>query len=1053
MFGLVISTSLKFRFLLVAIAAALLVFGSQQVRNMPIDAFPEFAPPKVEVQTEGPGMTAEEVEELLTIPMEDSLRAAPNIASIRSSSGDGLSVITLTFKRGSDLLEARQHVQELVAAAIRGMPTWAGTGAPWITAPLSSTSRIMKIGFTSKDLDLMDLSMLAYWTIRFRLLAVPGVANIPVWGDRIKAFQVRVDQDAMRAHNITLQEVMATTGDAFDFSLLMTSVNAKTRIDGMIETPNQRLIINQELPIISPEDLAKVPLQKARPGASPPPRLGDIADVGWGTWPMVGDAFIVDQPGVMFIVEKLPWANTLEVTRGIEAALDEMRPGLSNIEINADIFRPATFIELSINNLTIALVIGAILVMLVLGAFLYEWRVALISVVSIPLSLVAAILVLFVLGTTINTMILAGFVVALGSVVDDAVIDVENIVRRLRQHRKAGSEKSTARIILDASLEVRPAILHATIIIVLALTPVFVMGGLSGAFFEPLALAFMLAMLASMVVATTVTPALCFILLDRADIEKRESPLVPWLKRYYGAVLSRAVKSPRVTFTSAIAVVALGVAIWPLLGAGLLPNFKERDFLIHWVPAPGTSRQEAMRITEQSAREFRAIPGVANFGAHIGRAVAGDEPMAVSFGENWLSLDPKANYDETVEAVKETTLGYAGLRRDVKTYLRERIKEVLTGRGDAIVVRLFGPELSVLRRTAADVGRRLDGIPGLIELNVEQQQEIPQIQIKLDLEAANQHGLSPGDIRRDVAVLMAGTEVSDTSVLGKVNDVWVWAPKSARNSLEDLRQWTMQTPFGGRVRLQDVADIRIVPTPNSIKRENSSRRIDVFANVEGRDLGSVTEDVAERLAAMEFPIGYHAELLGEFAERQAASQNLLYFSIFVAIAILLVLQASFRNWWLAGLIFLALPAAVVGSLIASFAGDRIVSLGSMVGIITVLGIAARNGILLIQHYRHLEEEEGEPFGFDLIMRGAMERLSPILMTTLATALALIPLVVAGSVPGNEIEHPMAVVILGGLITSTLVILFVVPILYLRVGSRKGKTVEDDFRTQGVAGAS
>ena len=1031
MFRWIIGSSLKFRFLVLGAAVALLVFGTQQLRHMPIDVFPEFAPPKVEIQTEGPGMTATEVEELITIPMEDQLRGIPGVEYVRSSSVVGLSQVVLLFKMGTDLMEARQRVQEGVKMAIAELPQ--SSGMPVMLQPLSSTSRVMKIGISSKTHEIMDLSMIAYWTMKFRLMSVPGVANVPIWGERIKSLQVQADPTLMRAHGVTLDEVMETTSEALDFGLLRYSGAAKTRIDGMIDTPNQRLVIHNVSPVFSVEHLAEVPVAlKSR--RADPPRLREVATVAWDTWPMIGDAVINGGPGLMMIVEKLPWANTLDVTKGVEEAIAAMRPGLPGVDIDTTIFRPATFIELSMDNLTMSLIIGSVLVILVLGAFLFEWRVALISVIAIPLSLVAAGLVLYLFGATINTMVLAGFVVALGSVVDDAIIDVENIVRRLRQQRLAGSSKSTARIILEASLEVRPAIFHATVIIVLAVMPVFFMGGLAGAFFEPLALGFILAMLASMVVALTVTPALSLLLLNRAAIERHESPLVPWLKRKYAAMLARVIHAPRATFATALVVVVAGLGILPLLGSGLLPSFKERDFLMHWVPPEGTSRQESVRITQQAAHEIGQIPGVRNFGAHIGRAVGGDEPYGVNFTENWISIDPKVDYDQARGAVESAVAGYPGLYRDVQTYLRERIKEVLTGAGESIVVRIFGPELSVLREKAHDVEEAMKGIEGLVDLHMEQQVNVPQLQVRARLEEAARYGLKPGDIRRVVNVLMNGQEVTDIHRDGKVYDIFVWSLPSSRTSVNDISEFLIDTPYGGRVRLGEVADVQLVPTPNKIKRENGSRRIDVHANVKGRDLGSVAEEVKQRLEKIQFPMGYYPHLLGEYKERQAAQRALVNYSITFAIAIFIILHVSLRNWKLASLIYLALPAALIGGLLAAFAGDRIISLGSLVGMLTVLGIAARNGILLIQHYRHIEQIEGEPFGLALVMRGASERLSPILMTTLCTGLALLPLIIPGSIPGHEIEHPMAVVILGGLMTSTLLTLFIVPILYLKFGA-------------------
>jgi Cu/Ag efflux pump CusA len=568
--------------------------------------------------------------------------------------------------------------------------------------------------------------------------------------------------------------------------------------------------------------------------------------------------------------------------------------------------------------------------------------------------------------------------------------------------------------------------------------PVFFMGGLAGSFFEPLALAFILAMLASMVVALTVTPALCLILLGRGDIGHRESPLVPWLKRHYGALLARAIHAPRATFITVIVVVVAGLGVVPLLGAGLLPAFKERNFLMHWVPPESTSHPETFRITQRASRELRAIPGVQNFGAHIGRAIGGDEPYGINFTENWISVAPEVDYDKTRARVEAAVAGYPGLQRDVQTYLRERIKEVLTGSGDSIVVRIFGPELPVLRHQAEAVEKAMKDIPGLIDLHVEQQVEVPQVRVRVNLETAGQYGLTPGEVRRVVNVLMTGVEVTDIHRQGKVYDVFVWSPPAMRGSVESIREFLIDTPYGGRVRLGEVADVSLVPTPNKIKRENNSRRIDVHANVKGRDLGSVADDVAQRLEKVKYPIGYYPQLLGEYKERQAAKAGLLHYSVAFAIAIFVILHVSLRDWRLASLIYLALPAALVGGILAAFLGDRVISLGSLVGMLTVLGIAARNGILLIQHYRYIEQEEGEPFGLGLVLRGASERLSPILMTTACTGLALLPVIAAGSIPGHEIEHPMAVVILGGLVTSTLLTLFVVPILYLKFGAGAGR---------------
>jgi Cu/Ag efflux pump CusA len=479
----------------------------------------------------------------------------------------------------------------------------------------------------------------------------------------------------------------------------------------------------------------------------------------------------------------------------------------------------------------------------------------------------------------------------------------------------------------------------------------------------------------------------------------------------------------------------MGVAVVPFLGQDLLPSFKERDFLMHWVTAPDTSGPEETRVSVRACKELREIPGVRNCGSHIGQAFMSDEPYGIYFGENWISVDPKVDYDKTLAHVQEVVDGYPGIRRDVQTYLKERIREVLTGSSDALVVRVFGDDLHTLEAQAEKVLTKMEGIEGLVEPKIELHSDIPQVEVKVDLAAAQRVGVKPGDVRRQSGVWLAGEEVGDIFNKGRAYDVNLWSIPAARNSLSDIEAIPIDTD-GGKVRLDEIADVKIMPTPNTIERENLSRRLEVSANVEGRDLGSVAGDLEDAVEDIRFPTGYHAELLGEFKERQDAQQRMLLFGIGAAAIIFLLLQASFRSWRLATLSFLTLPMALVGGAIAAYIGGGILSLGSLVGFFTVFGIAARNGILMINHFQHLEDEEGETFGPKLVLRGARERLSPILMTTLACGLALVPLVVAGSVPGNEIEHPLAVVVIGGLFTSTLLNLFVVPALYLRFGRGK-----------------
>ncbi len=1026
----VVGSSLRFRFLVVALAAAVVFVGAGQIRRMPVDVFPEFSPPKVEIQTPALGLNPSEVEALVTIPLEHALQGIPGLDVIRSGSAEQVSQIVLLFKPGTDVIRARQLVSERITTVAPTLPSW--SAPPTILQPLSSTSRVMKIGLSSDSLSLVDLSMIANWTIRQRLLRVPGVANAPIWGERKQMLHVQVDPERMQEHQVSLQQVMQVTADSLDAGLLRFSNGAVVGTGGFIDTPNQRIPVRHRQTIVEPDHLGRVVIDE-RDGRRL--RVHDVADVVEDHQPLIGDAVINDGAGLMLIVEKLPWANTLEVTRGVDEALEALRPGLPGVEIDATIFRPANFIETAIDNLGTALLIGCLLMILMLGAFLWSWRVALISIVAIPLSLVSAGLVLQWRGTTVNTMVLAGFAIALGDIVDDAIIDIENVVRRLRQDRREGRRTGAARIILDASLEVRGAIVYATLIEVLAVLPVFFLSGLSGAFFRPLAFSYALALLVSMVVALTVTPALALILLRKAPLEEREPPLTRWLQRGYERIVGRIITSPRPALAAVAVIVVAGVAVVPTLGQDLLPDFKERDFLMHWLTKPGTSLPEEVRITTAASKELRDIPGVRNFGAHIGQALHSDEPYGVYFGENWISVDPKADYDKTLAAVQEVVDGYPGLYRDVQTYLKERIREVLTGSSQAVVLRIFGQDLDVLRAKAAEVEHALSGVEGIVDLHTELQTEIPQVDIEVDLAAAERYGVKPGDVRRAAATLMASEEVSDLWNQ-RVYDVRVWSSPETRQNLDSIRELPIDIPTGGVVRLADVADVRVAPTNNIIKRENAARRIDVSANVKGRDLGSVVGDVEAALRTVDFPLEYRAQLLGEYSERKEASKRVQTLAVVAALGVLLLLQASYGSWRLAGLSFALLPMAAVGGALAAYLSGGILSLGSLVGFLTVLGIVARNSIMLISHYQHLEQHEGEPFGPGLVLRGARERLAPVLMTVATTGLALVPLLIGGDTPGKEIEHPMAIVIMGGLVTSTLLNLFVVPSLYLRFGKAR-----------------
>ncbi len=1022
-----VEMALRMRVAVLALAILLIVVGIRSIPLLPLDVFPEFSPPYVEIQTEAPGLSAEEVENLVSFPLENALIGTPGLETIRSKSVLGLSSIRLLLHEGADLYQARQLVQERLAVETPRLPSVARP--PVILQPLSSLSRMMKIGVWSEKLSQRDLTELAVWTIRPRIMAIPGVANVAIWGQRDKQLQVLINPERLRAHEVTLDTVLKSAADAVVLDA-----------GGFVDTPNQRLAVRQLSPVYGPEELSQT-VVAYREGAVL--RLGDVAHVTIGSPPPIGDAIINDGPGLLLIVEKQPSANMLEVTRKVEEALEVLKPGLKDVEMDATIFRPATFIERSIDNLTHALLTGCVLVVVVLILFLYDWRTAVISLTAIPLSLMATILVLYWWGLTVNTMIIAGLVVALGEVVDDAIIDVENIVRRLRLNRSLEKPKSAFRVVLDASLEVRSAVVYATVIIVLVFLPVFFLEGLPGAFFRPLAIGYVLAIVASLLVALVVTPALSLLILPSDKRASHESPLSRWLKWPYRCVLPWFTIRPKSTIAFLVIAFAGTGCLFNGLGQEFLPNFQETDFLMHFVEKPGTSIEAMDRVTILASRELRAIPGVRNFGSHIGRAEGGDEVYGPNFTELWISIDPKVDYQQTVGKIQEAVDGYPGLKRDLLTFLRERVKEVLTGTSSSIVVRIYGPDLAALRAKAKEVEAAMSKVNGIANLKVESQDLVPQVEVRLRPAAAERLGLNPGQVRRAVTTLLRGMKVGEVYENQKKFDVVVWGQESSRTDLAALHGLRIDTPTGGQVPLKDVADIGIVPAPNEVKRDGGSRRIDVTCDARGRDLGSVARDIEAAVRELPFDRGYHPEFLGEYAARQASQQRLLALGALSLIGILLILYIDFQSLQLTMMVALTIPFALIGGVVAAWMSGGVLSLGSLIGFVTVLGIAARNGIMLVSHYRHLQLTEGEPFGPQLVLRGAEERLIPILMTVLTTALALLPLAISGNKPGHEIEYPLAVVIVGGLVTSTFLNLFLLPPLYLLWGRHAVMAADDD----------
>jgi CzcA family heavy metal efflux pump len=1019
-----VGSSLRFRGLVVALAALVIAVGITQLRDAPVDVLPEFSPPTVEIQAEALGLSAAEVEQLITTPFEqDLLNGLAFLDQIRSQSLPGLSRIQLIFEPGTDLFRARQVVAERLAEAQVALP--GVSRPPQMLQPLSSTNRVMILGLSSREVSAIEMSVLARWTITPRLLAVPGVANVAVWGFRDRQLQVRVDPKQLRAGGVSLQQVVETSANALWVSPLSFVEASVPGTGGFIDTPNQRLGVMHISPIVTADDLSRVRVEGTAY------RLGDVATVVEDHQPLIGDAVTGEGAGLVLVVEKFPEANTLEVTRGIEDAIDVMRPGLSGIAFDTTIFRPASFIEESIDNVALALIIGSALVLLVLGAFFFDWRAVLVALVAIPLSLLAAGLVLYALGETINAMVVAGFVAALGLVIHEVVRDVGNFARRLGARRREDSDDSAAAVALEASLELRGAMVYATLIVALAVLPLFVLEGIGGEFLPPLGVSYLLAAAASMAVALTVTPALSFLLLSGAPPELRRSPRARWLQQGYAALLLRSLRTPRWTYVAVGAVVVAGLAALPFLGTSLSPSFKEPQLLVQTGGAPGTSLSEMTRITNQVGRELESIPGVSDVGAHVGRAVTSDQAVNVNSAELWVGIDPGADYDATVASVREAVEGYPGLAFDVLTFSKERVEEVLSGTDEDLVVRVYGEDLEVLRAQAREVDQILADTEGVGNPRVKASAEEPTLEVEIDLAAAERYGIKPGEVRRAAATLVAGMQVGSLFEEQKVFDVVVWGTPETRASLTSIRELPIDTPNGGQVALGDVADVQIRPNPTVIRHEAVSRYIDVAADVSGRSRSSVVSDLERRLEEAEFPLEYHAEVLDQ--EGRTPRGRLVAFGVLAAIGVLLVLQAALGSFRLALLAFVVLPLALTGGALGSLADGGVLSVGSLIGFVGVLGIAAQDIILLIKHLQHLERDEREPFGPQLVQRGAQEQLGPVLVAALATGLALLPFVVLGTIPGYELLHPLAVVVLGGLVTSTLISLFVLPALYVRFG--------------------
>ena len=1045
-----IGTSLRARVMVVILGLGVLVLGIVQLRDMPRDTLPEFSPVQVEVQTEALGLSAEEVQQMITVPLEqDLLNGVAFMDNIRSQSLPGLSRVVITFEPGTSEGRARQVVSERLVQAPTGIP--GVSGLPTMLQPLSSDSRVMMIRLSSPTRSLMDLSVLARWTIRPALLSVPGVANVSAFGSRDQQLQVLVDPAQLHSEGVTLDQIIRTTGNALWATPLTFIEGSTPGTGGFFESPSQRVGVQHVQPIKTAKELAQVVLEKPEGSASSAPegtRLGDVATVVADHQPLIGDAVFKDGPGLLLMVQKLPDANVVDVTDALQKKIDELKPGLPGVKLNASYYRPANYIDDSDGNLQTALIIGGILALLALGAYLFNLRALAVSLVSVILALAAAVAVVSIGGETLNAMVLAGLVLALIVLVDDAVVTADTIRHHLARVEGAGGEVVTIRRYAAALLQTRRPLVYATIMALLALVPIFVLTGETGAFLPPLALTYGAAVVASLIVALTVAPALAMLLLPRRARAEKPSPVERWLRPRGDRLVSHLARTPGPGLVAGIVLVVIGLGLIPVLHRhkSLVPEFKDRDLVVALTGAPGTSLPEMDRVSARLSRDLSALSGVETVGGHVGRAILGDQTVGANSGELWVRMKKSADYDSTLAAIERRVHDYPGLQSEVTTYPRSRINAVLRTadgmQGKDLTVRVFGDSLDVLERQAQRLRRGLARIDGVTALRVEDPVKEPTLRVEVDLDKARGTGVKPGDVRRAAAVVLSGLRVGFLFEKQKIFDVVVWGKPADRASIDSLDGVLIDRPDGaGQVRLGDVAKVSLVPAPTVINRRDSSLALDVGMDVSGRGVGSVADDVQHLLRTRAFPLEYHAELLNDYSDKQSNTWVFIGLCVAAVIGIFLMLQAALRSWLLALLVTVALPGALAGSVVAALVNGNLVSLGSLVGFLGVFALAARQGVTVLSRCQELKHEAGDTMSPTIVGTALRERLAPVGLTFVTVALVFLPFLVMGDTAGLELVEPMAAVVIGGLVSTAIFSLAVVPALYLRFGSRQGEDPE------------
>lgn len=1042
----IVGSSIRFRRLVMAAAIGLLAVGVAQLANVRADLLPEFQGPTVEVQTEALGLSAEEVEQLITVPLEqDLLVGIAFLDEIESVSLPGLSSVVMTFEPGTDVLDARQVVGERLtqAVAAAGLPQVARP--PQMIQPVSSTSRVAMVKLSSVGLTPIEMSLLSRWVITPRLLGVEGVANVSTWGFRDRQLQVLVDPQRLADAGVTLNQVIRTAGNALEVSPLSFLEASSPGTGGFIDTLNQRLHVFHKEAISTAEELRKVPVEDAAGGVSHEGgalTLGDVADVVEDHPPLIGDALCGDGECLLLVIEKFPGADTPEVSRGIDIALAELAPGLPGLQMDTSMYRPANYIASSFDNLAGAALIGAILLVVVLGGLLFDWRSSVVAVGSIVTSLAAAWLVLHLTNTVVNTMILAGLVMALLVLVDDAVGDVVRIGQEV-QRLGLGSDDARRSPVLFAAISNRGAALFATLMIGTAVVPAYFGRGEAGAFLPPILTTYLLAVAASMLVALTLTPALATVLVGTGRRGVRESPVAGLLGRRYDAIAPRIVPSPLVAVVVFAAAVLVGAVTAPFLTVSMRPMLQERDVVVALEAPPGTSLQRMDAITARSVSALTAVPGVRGVGAHVGRAVQSDQIVNVNAAEVWLSIDPEAGYADVRNAIDSVAAGLHDVEATAATYSEQRIDSVLARDRDRLVARVYGQDQAVLEAKAQEINEQIAGVAGIVASRVELPAYEPTIEVQPDIEAAESVGLAPGDVRRAATTLLSGLVVGNLFDSQKVFEVAVWGSEEIRRSEADVKELLIDTPSGRLVPLGQVADVRVVPNQAVIRHESVEAYVDVVADIAGRDPAAVAADMGAVIQQIEFPIEHHAAVLGGYQEDAAARQAMAAIVIASVIVVFLLLQAAFASWRLALVAFLTLPMALSGGVVAILLGGGEVTLGAVAGLVAVLGLATRGVVMLIRRCQELERR-GSPFGADLVVAATSERLLPTIATALGSAALLLPFAARSGDAGFEIVGPLAWVVLGGLVTTLLLVLVVVPAAYLRFGfvASKDESLDD-----------